>query len=107
MFTPGLELGLRHDGGDAETGTGVELGGRLTYTDPDTGLSVERASARSSRTKTRITASGGRRARCASPPASGGRGLSFSLAPTYGHGGERRGPAVVGARRAGAGAHRR
>ena len=24
VLTPGLELGLRHDGGDAETGTGVE-----------------------------------------------------------------------------------
>ena len=40
-LTPGLELGLRHDGGDAETGTGVELGGRIAYEDPETGLGVE------------------------------------------------------------------
>ena len=36
-----LDLGLRHDGGDAETGTGVELGGRVSWEDPDTGLGVE------------------------------------------------------------------
>ena len=29
VLTPALELGLRHDGGDAETGTGVEVGGRI------------------------------------------------------------------------------
>ena len=40
VLTPGLELGLRHDGGDAETGTGVELGGCLVYADPASGLSV-------------------------------------------------------------------
>ena len=31
-FTPSDEIGLRHDGGDAETGTGVELGAGLRYT---------------------------------------------------------------------------
>ena len=30
-FTPSGEVGLRHDGGDAETGTGVELGLGLRY----------------------------------------------------------------------------
>ena len=30
-LTPSAELTLRHDGGDAETGTGVELGGGLRY----------------------------------------------------------------------------
>ena len=28
-MTPSLELGVRHDGGDAETGTGLELGDGL------------------------------------------------------------------------------
>ena len=84
VLTPGLELGLRHDGGDAETGTGVELGGRVTYTDPETGLSVE------ARVRTLIAhedsdyrewgASGAVRL----SPGERGRGLSFSLAPTYG-----------------------
>ena len=30
-FTPSAEVGLRHDGGDAETGTGVEIGTGLRY----------------------------------------------------------------------------
>ena len=32
-LTPRLELGIRHDSGDAETGLGVELGGGLTWRD--------------------------------------------------------------------------
>ena len=40
-MTPALELGLRHDGGDAETGFGVELGGGLTWNDPALGLSLD------------------------------------------------------------------
>ena len=32
--TPTLEIGLRHDWGDAETGFGLELGGRVQYADP-------------------------------------------------------------------------
>ena len=36
-----MDLGLRHDGGDAETGTRVEVGGRIRYTDAGSGLTVE------------------------------------------------------------------
>ena len=39
--TPSFEVGLRHDGGDAETGTGIEIGGGLRYTDPGTGFTVD------------------------------------------------------------------
>ena len=39
--TPGLELGARHDGGDAETGFGVELGGSLAWRDPSLGLTLD------------------------------------------------------------------
>ena len=31
-FTPSAEIGLRQDGGDAETGTGIEIGAGLRYT---------------------------------------------------------------------------
>ena len=31
---PSVEVGLRHDGGDGETGTGVDLGGGLRWADP-------------------------------------------------------------------------
>ena len=42
---PTFEVGVRHDGGDAETGYGVDLGGRLGWTDRSLGLSA-RVSAR-------------------------------------------------------------
>ena len=41
VLTPMLELGVRHDGGDGETGVGVEVGGGLRYADADAGLSSE------------------------------------------------------------------
>ena len=40
-LTPGLELGVRWDGGDAQTGVGVELGGGVVYAHPRLGLNVE------------------------------------------------------------------
>ena len=40
-LTPKLELGMRHDGGDAETGFGIELGGGLAWSDPRLGLSLD------------------------------------------------------------------
>ncbi len=39
--TPKLEIGARHDGGDAETGFGVELGGGVAWVDPKLGLSLD------------------------------------------------------------------
>ena len=83
-LTPGLELGLRHDGGDAETGTGVELGGRVSWTDPETGLSVEAQArtliAHEDSNYREWGASGAVRL----APGERGRGLSFSLSPTWG-----------------------
>ena len=40
-WTPSLEVGVRHDRGDAETGLGLEVGGGLGYTDPGPGLTIE------------------------------------------------------------------
>ena len=84
VLTPGFEVGLRHDGGDAETGTGVELGGRLSWADADSGFSAE------ARVRALIAhkdsgykewgASGSVRL----DPGERGRGLSLSLAPTWG-----------------------
>ena len=39
--TPKLEVGARHDGGDAETGFGIELGGGIAWVDPGLGLSLD------------------------------------------------------------------
>ena len=38
VLTPSLEVGLRHDGGDAETGFGLDLGGGLALSDPGRGV---------------------------------------------------------------------
>ena len=38
---PRLEVGVRHDGGDAETGFGLGLGGGLAWSDRESGLSAE------------------------------------------------------------------
>ena len=79
-LSPRFELGLRHDGGDGETGAGVELGGGAEYVSG------------------RLTASGGARALAANSdydewgadlalayaPGAGGRGFSFRLAPSWG-----------------------
>ncbi len=40
-ITPWAELGARHDGGDGETGAGLELGGGLRYRVPQVGLMAE------------------------------------------------------------------
>ena len=39
-LTPSVEVGLRQDGGDAETGTGMDVAGGVAFTDPTTGLSI-------------------------------------------------------------------
>ena len=38
---PTLEVGVRHDGGHAETGYGMDLGGGLAWSDPALGLSAQ------------------------------------------------------------------
>ena len=40
-LTPTLEVGLRHDGGDAETGLGVGAGAGIAWSDPASGIAAE------------------------------------------------------------------
>ena len=40
-LTPSVEMGMRYDGGDGDTGMSMEIGGGLRYADPATGLTVE------------------------------------------------------------------
>ena len=40
-LVPKVEIGARHDGGDAETGFGVEVGGGIAWVDPSLGLSLD------------------------------------------------------------------
>ena len=39
-IVPRVEIGVRHDGGDAESGTGMEIGGGLAYRMPTLGLEL-------------------------------------------------------------------
>ncbi|MCY4480874.1 MAG: hypothetical protein OXB97_13370, partial [Rhodospirillales bacterium] len=41
VLTPSMEIGLRHDGGDAETGFGADIGAGIAWTDPERGLGAE------------------------------------------------------------------
>ncbi len=83
-LTPTMEVGLRHDWGDAETGFGLELGGRVQYADPALGLTIEAAVrgllAHEDRDYQEWGASGNIRL----DPGKGGQGLSLTLAPTWG-----------------------
>ena len=38
---PSVEVGLPRDGGDAETGAGMDVGGGLAFADTVTGLSLD------------------------------------------------------------------
>ena len=83
-FVPSFEIGLRQDGGDAETGTGVEVGGGVGYTDPQTGLTVDAKArgliAHEDADYREWGASGSVRI----DPGASGRGLSLTLTPAWG-----------------------
>ena len=82
--TPAVELGVRHDWGDAETGFGLELGGRVQYADPTLGLTLDAAVrgllAHEDRDYDEWGASGTLRI----VPGPDGQGLSLALTPTWG-----------------------
>ena len=82
-LTPAIELGLRKDGGDGETGTGVELGGSLRYRDPATGLTV-RGHGRALLTHSGDTEEWDIGGLVRLDPGAEGRGLSLSLVPAMG-----------------------
>ena len=81
---PSLEVALRHDGGDAETGTGVEVGVGVSYADPALGLTVEGKArgllAHEDTDYREWGASGSVRI----DPGAAGRGLALSLSPAWG-----------------------
>ena len=83
-LTPSLEVGLRHDGGDAETGTGIELGGGLSYTDPGTGLTVDAKARGLVAHEDTDYAEWGASGSVRIEPDASGRGLSLRIAPSWG-----------------------
>ena len=82
-LTPSLEVGLRHDGGDGETGLGVELGGGLAWRDPALGLTVE-GWGRALLMHEGDVGDWGAGGSVRLDPGAGGLGLSFALRPSWG-----------------------
>ena len=85
LFAPSAELGVRLEGGDAETGTGLELGAGLRYARGP--LSIEGRFrglvAHEASGYEEWGASGAIRV----SPSESGRGLTFTLAPVWGQAG--------------------
>ena len=81
-LTPSLELGVRHDGGDAETGAGLEAGAGLRYAGASVTVegAVRTLIAHESSGYEEWGASGAVRI----DPGASGRGLSLTLAPVWG-----------------------
>ncbi len=81
---PLLELGVRYDGGDAETGAGVEVGGGVAYADAASGLSVDARARMLAAHADSDYEEWGASATVRLDPGETGRGLSLGLAPTIG-----------------------
>ena len=83
ILTPALEVGLRHDGGDAAQGAGLELGGELRYVQPELGLTVE-GRGRVLTTHRAATQEWGVGGKIQLELGADRQGLSLSLAPSLG-----------------------
>ncbi len=83
VLTPSLEIGLRHDGGDAETGSGVELGGGLRWTNSG-GLTMEVRARGLIAHEERDYEEWGVSASLALSPGEEGRGVSVRVGSTWG-----------------------
>ncbi len=81
--TPSVEIGMRNDVGDGETGNGVEVGGGLRYANEAAGLTV------AWRARTLLSHSGddeewGVSGLVQLAPGAAGRGLALSVRPAWG-----------------------
>ena len=83
-LTPTVEMGLRHDWGDAETGFGLEMGGRVQYAYPRWGLTVEGAVRRLLAHEDTAYDEWGASGTVRIAPGPRGQGLSLMLSPNWG-----------------------
>ena len=83
-LTPTFEVGLRHDGGDAETGAGIDAGAGIRY-DGD-GVAIEGSVRRLVAHEESGYETWGASASVRIDPGASGRGLSLTLAPSVGAG---------------------
>ena len=84
-FVPSFEIGVRHDGGDAETGFGVDIGAGLAWTDPERGLEADlRARGLLTHEDGSFRELGFAGSLAWDPDPASDRGLSFNLTQTVG-----------------------
>ncbi len=83
-LTPSLEIGLRHDAGDAETGLGLEAGVRVRYRDAATGLAFEAAVRGLIAHGDEDYEERGASAAMTIAPSDDGRGFALTIAPSWG-----------------------
>ena len=83
-LTGNVELAARMDGGDAETGLGMELGGGVAYGHPDLGIDFK-TSGRLLLSHEAGLQDAGVSLALEADPGERGRGLYFALAPSWGN----------------------
>ncbi len=83
-LTPAVELGLRHDSGDADTGFGLEVGGRVQYAITTLGLTLEGAVRGLLAHEDEDYQEWGASGMVRLAPGANGKGLALTLAPTWG-----------------------
>ena len=83
-LTPSVEVGARADGGDAETGPGMELGGGLAYVDSRLGLDIATSGRWLTAHRDEEFGEWGGNVSIRRMPASPNRGLSISLESAWG-----------------------
>ena len=86
VLEPSVELGMRWDGGDRETGMGLELGGGLGYTAAGTGVRME-LNGRTLLTRGGDVDEWGASGMLRAEPGPGGRGASFAMGLVWGEAG--------------------
>ena len=106
-LTPSVEVGLRRDAGDAETGAGMDVGGGVAFTDTITGLSLDlRVRTLVAHQADGFTERGMSLSLGWDPTPSSPLGLTAKVAPLWGGAGAGRGEALWGNQMAyGTGSH--
>ncbi len=84
-LTGNVELAVRVDGGDAEAGLGMELGGGVAYGHPDLGIEVEASGRILLSHQEEGLEDAGVSLSLGADPGEPGRGLYFALAPSWGN----------------------
>ena len=84
-LVPSFEIGVRQDGGDAETGLGADIGAGLVWSDPERGIAAEvRARGLLTHDDGSFRESGFAGSFAWDPDPASDRGLSFNLTQTVG-----------------------